>query len=262
MRARGAALVVLVVGLGAANAAYAQDLGKILSDVFGKPGASGKGSALSNADVATGLKEALANAGSYATGKLSLKDGFWGDSAVRIPLPGLLGEAQKRLKPLGLSGSLDDLQLRVNRAAEAAMPQAGKLVGDAVTSITFEDALAILRGDTAATDYLRAKIHAAPAAAPVGAGPRNHLSTYFSEALAGLARSTPWTAPKRYGAGLVRTDPKTMLTDAAMTGALNGLFYYVAREVRRPDRSRSGPATSCVKCSEASRAGCVVFGLI
>lgn len=223
MRARGAALVVLVAGLGAANAAYAQDLGKILSDVFGKPAASGKGSALSNADVAAGLKEALANAGSYATGKLSLKDGFWGDSAVRIPLPGLLGEAQKRLKPLGLSGSLDDLQLRVNRAAEAAMPQAGKLVGDAVTSITFEDALAILRGgDTAATDYLRAKTET---------GLRTTFQPYFSEALAGSgALNAVDGAVKRYGAGLVRTDPKTMLTDAAMTGALNGLFYYVARE--------------------------------
>ena len=103
------------------------------------------------------------------------------------------------------------------------MPQAGKLVGDAVRAITFEDALAILRGgDTAATDYLRAKTEV---------GLRASFQPHFNQALAGSgALNKVDSVVKQYGAGLVKTDAKTWLTDAAMTGALNGLFYYVARE--------------------------------
>lgn len=224
MRIRAAACIAAAIALTGAvfagNAASAQDLGKIIGGILGQ---GEKSPSLSSTDVATGLREALTKAGAYATGKLSAKDGFWGDSAVRIPLPGILGDAQKRLKPIGLAAPLDDLQMRVNRAAEAAMPQASKLVTDAVRSITFEDALAILRGgDTAATDYLRARTET---------GLRTAFKPHFTEALAGSgALSAVDSAVKRYGGGLVRTDAKTMLTDAAMTGALDGLFYYVARE--------------------------------
>jgi hypothetical protein len=219
MRIRAAACIAALALAGAgptAPSASAQDLGKIFGSI-------GKSGSPSKVEVASGLKEALTKAGTFATGKLSLKDGFWGDAAVRIPLPGVLGDAQKRLKPLGMAAPLDDLQLRVNRAAEAAMPQASKLVTDAVKSITFEDAMAILKGkDTAATEYLRAKTEP---------GLRSAFKPHFTEALAGSdALNAVDGAVKKYGAGLVRTDAKTMLTDAAMTGALNGLFYYVARE--------------------------------
>jgi len=218
-----AAIVLLGTLLAAATpagTAVAQDLGKIIAGALGKGGPS---ATLSNTDVAAGLKEALAKAGGFASGKLSLKDGFWGDTAVRIPLPGAPGNVQKQLKPLGLPAPLDDLQLRVNRAAEAAMPQAGKLVADTVRAITFEDAMAILKGgDTAATDYLRAKTETSLKAS---------FQPHFSQALAGSGALTAVdSAVKRYGAGLVTTDAKTWLTDAAMTGALSGLFYYVARE--------------------------------
>lgn len=236
MRIRAAALIAAVMALSGAvfavNAASAQDLGKIIGGILGQ---GSKSSTASSADVATGLREALNKAGSYATGRLSAKDGFWGDAQVRIPLPGVLGDAQKRLKPLGLTAPLDDLQMRVNRGAEAAMPQAAKLVTDAVKSITFEDALAILRGgDTAATDYLRARTET---------GLRTAFKPHFTEALAGSgALGAVDSAVKRYGAGLVRTDAKTMLTDAAMAGALDGLFYYVAREeqaIRRDPAKRT-----------------------
>lgn len=227
MRLRAGACIAAAIALSGAllaasapsGPAVAQDLGKIITGALGKGGSS----TLSKADVASGLKEALTKAGGFASGKLSLKDGFWGDTAVRIPLPGVLGKVQKQLKPLGLAGPLDDLQLRVNRAAEAAMPQAGKLVGDAVRAITFEDAMAIVRGgDTAATDYLRAKTEV---------GLRASFQPHFNQALAGSgALNKVDSVVKQYGAGLVKTDAKTWLTDAAMTGALNGLFYYVARE--------------------------------
>jgi hypothetical protein len=198
------------------------DLGKIASDILHQK-LPGDSVSLSKGEVASGLKEALTVASDVAATRLSRKDGFFGDVAVRIPLPGVLGDAQKRLQPFGMSGPLDDLQLKVNRAAESAAPTAKKLVIDAVKSMTFEDAMGVLRGgDTAATDFLRKKTEG---------NLRKTFRPYFDEALktSGALVAVDGMVAK-YGAGLVKTDPKTWLADNATTGALNGLFYYVARE--------------------------------
>ena len=46
----------------------------------------------------------------------------------------------------------------MNRAAEAAAPSAKKIFGDAILSMSIEDARKILSGsDTAATDYFKSK---------------------------------------------------------------------------------------------------------
>jgi hypothetical protein len=202
--------------------AHAQDFGKIASDILHQrlPGDTGQ---LSKGDVNSGLKEALTVASGLAAARLGAKDGFLGDSVVRIPLPGALGEAQKKLKPFGMAGPLDDLQLKVNRGAEAAMPTAKRLVVDAVKSMTIEDALGVLRGgDTAATDFLRKKTETSL---------RTAMRPYVEQQLntSGALGAVDGVVAK-YGAGLLKTDAKTWLTDNATSGALNGLFYYVARE--------------------------------
>jgi uncharacterized protein DUF4197 len=223
---RGWALA-LCLGFAAAAAATAaaqskQDWEKIASDILHqkKPGDVTQ---LSKGDVVAGLKEALSVAGDAAGKRLSAKDGYFGDLAVKIPLPGALGDAQKKLQPFGMAGPLDDLQLKVNRAAESAAPTAKKLVVDAVKSMTFDDAMGVLRGgDTAATDFLRKKTEA---------NLRTSLRPYFESALKSSGALTAVDgAVAKYGAGLVKKDAKTWLTDSATTSALNGLFYYVARE--------------------------------
>lgn len=200
----------------------AQDFGRIASDILHKSLPGDKGN-LTKGDVAAGLKEALTVAGGAAMKRLSAKDGYMGDPAVRIPLPGVLGQAHKRLGPFGMAGPLDDLQRRVNRAAEAAAPEAGRLVLDAVKTMTFDDAMSILRGgDMAATNFLRQKTEA---------NLRQALKPRFTQALeASGALSALDQAVARYGAGVLKTDTKTWLADEATTGALNGLFYYLARE--------------------------------
>ncbi len=213
---------MLALALAVSPVATGQDLGKIASDILHRS-MPGDRSNLTKGDVASGLKEALSVAGGAATKRLSAKDGFMGDQAVRIKLPGVLGEAHRKLGPFGMAGPLDDLQLKVNRAAEATAPIAGKLVGDAVKSMTFEDAMGILRGgDSAATAYLRGKTEA---------DLRKTLRPRFSESLAASGALTALdTAVSKYGAGLLKTDTRTWLAEEATTGALNGLFYYLARE--------------------------------
>jgi hypothetical protein len=204
------------------SSAKAQNFGKIASDILHQS-VPGDKSQLSKGDVTLGLKEALNVAGNLATKRLSAKDGFMGDVAVRIPLPGMLGDAQKKLQPFGMAGPLDDLQMKVNRAAEAAVPTASKLMVDAVKSMTFDDPMGVLRGgDMGATNFLRKKTEA---------GLRTSFRPYFEKSLASSgALSAVDGVVAKYGAGLIKTDAKTWLADSATTGALNGLFYYVARE--------------------------------
>ena len=211
-----------------------QDLSKIASDILHQK-LPGDSMSLSKGDVTSGLKEALTVASNLAGNRLSLKDGFFGDAAVRIPLPGVLGDAQKRLQPFGMSGPLDDLQLKVNRAAESAAPTAKKLVIDAVKSMTFEDAMGVLRGgDTAATDFLRGKTEDSL---------RKAFRPYFDAALKSSGALTAVdSVVAKYAPGVLKTDGRTWLAENATTGALNGLFYYVAREeqaIRRDPLKRT-----------------------
>lgn len=214
--------LALGLGLAAPLQASGQDFGKIASDILHKSMPGDKGN-LTKGDVTEGLREALSVAGGLATKRLSAPNGYMGDPAVRIALPGVLGQAHKRLAPFGMAGPLDDLQRRVNSAAVAAAPVAGKLVGDAVRSMTFEDAVTILRGgDNAATTFLQRKTEA---------NLRQALKPHFAEALqaSGALKALDGVVAK-YGAGVIRTDTRTWLAEEATTGALKGLFYYVARE--------------------------------
>lgn len=216
-----------------------QDLGRIASDILHQK-IPGDSVSLSKGDVTSGLKEALTVASDIAGKRLAAKGGYFADPAVRIPLPGVLGDAQKRLQPFGMSGPLDDLQVKVNRAAESATPTAQKLVVDAVKSMTFDDAMGVLRGgDTAATDFLRKKTET---------GLRKAFRPYFEDALktSGALTAVDGVVAK-YGAGLVKTDAKTWLADNATTGALNGLFYYVAREEQAIRRDPVKRTTSLLR---------------
>jgi hypothetical protein len=222
MRASFKAFMAVLAATCAVSAAGAQDFGKIASDVLHKALPGDKGN-LSKGDVTLGLKAALSLASDLAAKRLSATDGYLGDSAVRISLPGVLGDAHRRLAPFGMAGPLDDLQTKVNRAAEAAAPIASKLVVEAVKSMTFDDAIGVLRGgDMAATNFLRKRTET---------NLRSAFRPYFDNALATSgALNAVDAVVRKYGAGLVKTDAKTWLADAATAGALNGLFYYVARE--------------------------------
>jgi hypothetical protein len=104
----------------------------------------------------TGLKTALTQAAQVAVGQLGKPDGFLGNPEVRIPLPGKLEKAQKTLKMLGLNQQTDELITAMNRAAEAAVPEAKVLLVDAVKQMSVTDAVGILTGrPDAATQYFR-----------------------------------------------------------------------------------------------------------
>jgi len=119
---------------------------------------------LSNAEASGGLKEALIQAAGKAVGQLSATDGFFGNKEVKIPLPETLQKAEKAMRMFGMGKQADELVLKMNRAAEAAVPEAKALLVDSVKKMSVADAKAILTGgDDAATQYFK-KTTSAPMA--------------------------------------------------------------------------------------------------
>ncbi len=111
---------------------------------------------LSNTEASGGLKEALIQGAGKAVSQLSATDGFFGNKEVKIPLPDSLKKAEKTMRMFGMGKQADELVLKMNRAAEAAVPEAKVLLVDAVKKMSVSDAKAILTGgNDAATQYFK-----------------------------------------------------------------------------------------------------------
>jgi hypothetical protein len=161
-------LIVAALLAALPQAARAQSLlneGRSLLGGSGGAGSTGSGAAssagalgggLSPNEIGSGLKDALNVASKNVVGRLGKNDGFNGDPAVRIPLPGPVQKIESPLKSMGASGMLDDLQLKMNRGAEEATPKAIGIFGDAVSKMSIDDARGILNGPKdAATQYFK-----------------------------------------------------------------------------------------------------------
>jgi hypothetical protein len=111
---------------------------------------------LSNKDAVAGLKEALIRGSRLAADALGKPDGFLGNPKVKIPLPQNLQRLEGVMRTVGMGDQADELVTTMNRAAEAAVPEAKSLLVTAVKKMTVEDAKGILSGgDNAATEYFR-----------------------------------------------------------------------------------------------------------
>jgi hypothetical protein len=111
---------------------------------------------LSNKDAVGGLKAALTQAADTAVGELGVENGFFSNPKVKIPLPSTLKKAEKAMRMFGMGDQADELVLRMNRAAEAAVPEAKVLLTDSVKNMSVQDAKDILTGgDDAATQYFK-----------------------------------------------------------------------------------------------------------
>lgn len=111
---------------------------------------------LANKDAVGGLKEALTQGAEIAVASLGKSDGFLGNPKVRIPLPGNLDKAAGLMRRLGAKKQVDELETAMNRAAEAAVPEAKTLLVNSIKQMSVEDARGILTGgEDAATQYFR-----------------------------------------------------------------------------------------------------------
>ncbi len=114
---------------------------------------------LTNREVVEGLRQALVIGSDSAASRLAIRDGYYRDELVRIMLP---PEAQVITEHLSLIPGgeklIQDVILRINRAAEDAAREAAPVFARAISGMTIQDGFSILRGEEdAATQYLRAR---------------------------------------------------------------------------------------------------------
>lgn len=211
--------------------AAAFDLGGALKDLgdvgSNKKAASPPGSTstskLSDQDITHGLKDALAEGADKAVSLLGRTDGFLKNDKVRIPLPSSLKKAESLLKVMGQGKRVEELKTSINRAAEAAVPEAKTLLLDALKNMSVEDAKSVLSGgDDSATQYFRkatgAKLH--DRFLPiVGKTVNQYKLSEQYDRIAGTASQ----------AGLIGKEQANM-SEYVTNKALNGLFLMIAEE--------------------------------
>ncbi|MBC7787640.1 MAG: DUF4197 domain-containing protein [Methylophilaceae bacterium] len=111
---------------------------------------------LTNKEASGGLKDALIQCAGKAVSKLGSVDGFFKSKDVKIPLPETMKKAEKAMRMFGMGKQADELVLKMNRAAEAAAPEAQALLVNSIKQMRLTDAIAILTGgNDAATQYFK-----------------------------------------------------------------------------------------------------------
>jgi hypothetical protein len=112
---------------------------------------------LTEADVVSGLKEALTTGARNSAQRLAAENGYYGDAAVKILLPEEARTIVDNISKLpGGDKLVQDAILSINRAAEDAAREAAPIFVNSITSMSISDAFGILKGsDNAATAYLR-----------------------------------------------------------------------------------------------------------
>jgi hypothetical protein len=113
---------------------------------------------LTEEDVINGLKEALATGARNSAQRLAAENGYYGDEAVKILFPDEAKTIIDNLSKLpGGDKLVQDVVLRINRAAEDAAKEVAPVFVNSIKQMTIRDAFSILNGaDNAATGYLRA----------------------------------------------------------------------------------------------------------
>lgn len=181
---------------------------------------------LSNQDAVGGLKAALEKGSTVAVAALGRSDGFFGNPQVKIPLPESLKSAERLMRGVGMGKYADELVLTMNRAAEAAVPEAKQLLVSVVKQMSVQDAKGILTGgNTAGTEYfkrstsdqLRAKF------LPIVKNATQKVN---------LAAKYNQYAEKGATFGLLKKEDANL--DGYVTQkALDGLFFMVAEEEKK-----------------------------
>jgi hypothetical protein len=195
---------------------------------------------LSDQDAASGIRTALERGVGSAINLLGRSDGFLGNPAVRIPMPGFLKDAAKILKATGQQKRVDALELAMNRAAEAAVPQAKTLLVSAVKNLGIQEAAALVQGgEGSVTRFFADKT-------------REPLSLSFlpivtkaTEKVA-LAEKYNQVAGKAAGLGLVKKQDAN-IERYVTAKALDGLYLMIGQEEQKIRQDPIGTGSAILK---------------
>lgn len=199
-----------------------------------------RAAALSESDAASGIRAALERGAVAAVQLLGRNGGFLDNPKVRIPLPGFLQDASKLLQATGQGRRAEELVQAMNRAAEAAVPEAQAMLVDAARTITAADAVAVVRGgDTSVTQYFARRT-------------REPLGTRFLPIVTratervSLAEKYNTLAAKAKSLGLVK-DKDANIQQYVTAKALDGLYFMIGEEEKKIRKDPVGTGSAILK---------------
>lgn len=177
----------------------------------------------STGEIGDAFKEALRMGTESVVGQLGTADGFNGDPAIHIPLPPELQAVKSMLDKAGMGHLVDDLELKLNRGAEAATPKAKSLFMDAIAEMTFEDVKQIYDGpENSATLYFQEKM--TPSL-------KKEMAPVVDQTLSEVGAIQAYDkVMDQYKTMPYVPDVKADLTDYVLDKGVDGIFHYIAIE--------------------------------
>lgn len=188
---------------------------------------------ITESEAVAGLKEALSIGSENAGTQLHNVDGYFGNALIKILMPPEAEKVENTLRSIGLGKTVDNAILAMNRAAEDAAMKAVPIFKDAITGMSIQDGLGILKGGNgAATAFLESKTTAelTTAFTPV-------ISTSLDKVEATKYWNEVFTVYNALPTTVNKINPD--LTEYVTERALNGLFTVVEQE---ENKIREDPA--------------------
>ncbi len=195
---------------------------------------------LSEEKIVEGLKEALKVGTQKAVEKTGIKDGYFGNEKIKIPMPEKMQKVDKMMRKLGMDREMDRFLESMNRAAEAAAPEALSIFKNAVKEMTISDARGILKGgDHAATEFFSTKT-------------RSALSELFKPIVTNKLEQVGSTKKfnriiKKYNRLPLVKPTSFTLENYVTEEALDGLFYMVGKEEEKIRKDPKARVTEILK---------------
>jgi hypothetical protein len=234
-----------------ANAQSWSDLAKgalkeATKQVTGDSNSSSAVMGLSTEDISAGLKEALRVGSEKVVEQVGRSDGYLGDPAIHIPLPDTLRTVHETLDKFGFGSLTQNVETRINRAAEKAAPEAKEVFWQSIQAMRLDDAKKILDGPKdAATQYFQRNM-----SAPL----TERFTPIVESSLAEVGAIQAFDQMiSQYKSVPFVPDVKTDLTAYAVTKALDGLFHYMAAEEAAIRANPAARTTDILKKVFASR---------
>ena len=112
---------------------------------------------LSKEEIIKGLKDALNISIENSVKQSSALDGFWKNSAIKLPFPEDAKKVKDAAIKLKMKSQVDRFEMTLNRAAEEATKKALPIFLNAIKNMNITDGLSILNGGNgSATRFLQA----------------------------------------------------------------------------------------------------------
>jgi hypothetical protein len=235
---------VILIGLlfSDAQALDLKSLGDVVNKVSGNASADNSSavSSLTDKETSDGLKLALNQGVTKAVDVLGATDGFLGNKEVKIPLPDSLKKVEKGMRLVGMGDQADELILKMNRAAEQAVPEAKTLLVNSIKQMSLADVKGILTGpQDAATQYFKKTTSADMAA---------KFLPVVQKATANVKLADTYNQYAEMGSkfGVVKKE-NANINQYVTQKALDGVYLMVAKEEAAIRQDPMGQASNLLK---------------